>query len=112
MPHLPEKGRFHCAILWRNGSPSLKPRTLQQIAEFVARDYFRRSPNSVVWIYIPQRSGAKPVIPEDVLELQFTPRGTDGDFRRGWSEAAPEIAREWFDRTGATREFGRHIHVR
>ena len=62
VPHLPEKGRFHCAILWRNGSQSLKPRTLQQIAEFIARDYFRRSPDSVGWIYIPQRSGAKPVI--------------------------------------------------
>jgi len=112
VPHLPEKGRFHCAILWRNGSQSLKPRTLQQIAEFIARDYFRRSPDSVGWIYIPQRSGAKPVIPEDVLELQFTPRGTDGDFRCAWSEAAPEIAREWIDRTAATREFGRHILVR
>ncbi len=112
VPHLPERGRFHCAILWHDGSPSLKPRRLKQIAEFVARDYFHRGPDTVAWIYIPHRSGKQPVIPEDVLELQFAPRGTDGDFRCAWSEAAPEIAREWIDRTASTREFGRHIRVR
>ena len=112
VPHREEKGRFHCAILWHDGSPSLKPRTLQQIAEFVARDYFHRGPDTVAWIYIPHRSGKQPVIPEDVLELQFAPRGTEGGFRFSWSEAAPETVIEWLDRTAATREFCRHILVR
>jgi hypothetical protein len=52
------------------------------------------------------------VIPEDVLEFRFVPRGTKGDLQLAWSEAAPEVAREWIDRTALTLEFGRRIRVR
>ena len=43
---------------------------------------------------------------EDVLEFQFVPRGTKGDVRVTWSEATPEVARAWIDRTALTLEFG------
>lgn len=112
VPHREDKGRYQCAILWQDGCPSLKPRTLQQIAEFVARDYFHRGPDTVTWICIPHGSAKQPVTPENVLELQFAPRGADGEFRFSWSEAAPALVSEWIERTAATREFGRHILVR
>jgi hypothetical protein len=110
VPHRDESGGFHCAILQRVGNPALTPRMLQDLAEYIARDYFHRVPDSLSWIYIPIRSES--VIPEDVLEFQFVRRGAKEDMRIAWSVAVPEVADAWIGRSALAMEFGVHISVR
>ncbi len=59
---------------------------LQQFAEHVARDYFRKSPDSLGWIYIPCRITRKTVIPDEVWQIQFIRMGTNGDVLRRYGE--------------------------
>ena len=110
VPHRDESGGFHCAILQRAGYPGLTPRMLQQVAEYIARDYFHRVAESLSWIYIPLRSES--VIPEDVLEFQFVRRGAKGVMRVAWSVAAPEVVDAWICRAALAIEFGARISVR
>ena len=110
--HRDDSGGYQCAILGCLGSSPFSPRMLQQVAAYLAHDYFHRRPESLSWIYIPYGPKSKVVLPEDVLEFQFVARGTEGGFRVAWSEAAPEVAHAWIDRTALALEFGRRIHVR
>jgi hypothetical protein len=52
LPHRDENDGLQCALLCVD-SPSLTPRVLRQVVKYVARDYFRKTPESLTWIYIP-----------------------------------------------------------
>lgn len=110
VPHRDESGGFHCAILQRAGAPALSPRELQDVAKYIAQDYFHRVPESLKWIYIPLRSES--VVPEDVLVFQFERLGGQGNMRVTWSVAAPEVADAWIGRAALAIEFGARISVR
>lgn len=110
VPHRDKSGTFHCAIVSSGNSSSLTPRTLRQVAEYIAHDYFHKEPERIPWVYIPLRSGT--VVPENVVGFQFERLSDKGDMRVTWSAAAPEVARTWIDRTAMTREFGQRIRVR
>jgi len=110
VPHRDKDGGFECAILQRAGSPALTPRVLQDIAKYIARDYFRRGPDLMSWVYISVQS--KSVTPEDVLEFQFVRCSPKGNMRAEWSVAAPDVARAWISRAAIAIEFGAHISVR
>jgi hypothetical protein len=110
VPHRDESGGFHCAILQRVSYRTLTPRMLRDVAEYIARDYFHRVPDSLRWIYIPLRSES--VVPEDVLVFQFERLGAKGTMRVTWSVATPEVANAWISRAALAIEFGTHISVR
>lgn len=110
VPHRDKSGGFHCAILQRAGAPALSPQELQDVAKYIAQDYFHRVPESLKWIYIPLRSQS--VVPEDVLVFQFDRLGAEGNMRVTWSVAAPEVADAWIGRAALAIEFGARISVR
>lgn len=110
VPYRDESGGFHCAILQRVGSPALAPYVLQDVAKYIARDYFHRVVESLSWVYMPLRSES--VMPEDVLVFQFERLGAKGPMRVTWSVAAPEVAGAWIGRAALAIEFGTHISVR
>jgi hypothetical protein len=110
VPHRDESGGFQCAILQRAGAPNLSPRELQDVAKYIAQDYFHRVPESLKWIYIPLRSES--VLPEDILVFQFERFGAKGNMRVTWSVAAPEVADAWIGRAALAIEFGARITVR
>ena len=110
VPHRDKTGGFQCAILQRVGSPALTPDVIQEVAKYIARDYFHKVVDSLSWVYIPLRSES--VIPEDVLAFRFERGGTNGNMRVTWSVASPEVARAWISRAAVAIEFGAHISVR
>lgn len=110
VPHRDSSGGFCCAILQRPSSPALMPSVLQDVAKYVAQDYFHRVVDSLSWVYIPLQSES--VHPDDVLEFKFERSGSKGNIRVTWSVAAPEVAREWISRAALAIEFGAHISVR
>jgi len=110
VPHRDKTGEFQCAILQRVGSPALTPDVIQEVAKYIARDYFHKVVDSLSWVYIPLRSES--VIPEDVLAFRFERTGSKGNMKVTWTVAAPEVASAWISRAAVAIEFGAHISVR
>jgi hypothetical protein len=110
VPHRDESGGYHCAILRRVGYPPLTARMIQDVGEYIARDYFHRAADSLSWIYFPLRS--EEVTSEDVLQFRFVHDETNGEMRVVWYRPAPEVASAWLGRAGLALEFGARISVR
>ena len=87
VPHRDESGGYHCAILRRVGYPPLTARMIQDVGEYIARDYFHRAADSLSWIYFPLRSEEE--TSEDVLQFRFVHDETNvlACGRPGWAFA-------------------------